>query len=98
MALACPPACHSRRLTPEDEKMLAGGPDVLFHVLLALTALLITGRVLAFLFRIVGQPPVIGEVVGGIVLGPSLLGLVWPEAAAFVLPPSVGPYLEVIAQ
>jgi Kef-type K+ transport system membrane component KefB len=41
---------------------------------------------------------VIGEVVGGIVLGPSLLGRVWPEAAAFVLPTTVAPYLEVIAQ
>src|SRR5207253_2792759 len=49
-------------------------------------------------FRYLGQPPVIGEVVGGILLGPSLLGQVWPEAAAFILPPSVAPDLAVIAQ
>jgi Kef-type K+ transport system membrane component KefB len=41
---------------------------------------------------------VIGEVVGGIVLGPSVLGQVWPEAAGFLLPPSVAPFLSVIAQ
>jgi len=73
-------------------------PDALVHVLVALTAVLVTGRLLGLLFRYVGQPPVIGEVVGGIVLGPSLLGQVWPEAAAFVLPSSVAPYLAVIAQ
>jgi Kef-type K+ transport system membrane component KefB len=77
---------------------VGGKPDALVHVLVALAAVLVTGRLLGLLFRYVGQPPVIGEVVGGIVLGPSLLGQVWPEAAAFVLPPSVGPYLAVIAQ
>ena len=65
---------------------------------MALTAVLVTGRLLGLLFRYVGQPPVIGEVVGGILLGPSLLGRVWPEAAAFILPPSVAPFLGVIAQ
>jgi Kef-type K+ transport system membrane component KefB len=59
---------------------------------------LVTGRLLGLLLHYLGQPPVIGEVVGGILLGPSLLGRVWPEAAAFVLPPSVAPFLGVIAQ
>jgi hypothetical protein len=72
--------------------------DALAHVLLALTAVLITGRLLSLLFRYVGQPPVIGEVVAGILLGPSLLGRVWPEAAEFILPPTVAPYLGVVAQ
>ena len=45
----------------------------------------------------VGQPPVIGEVVGGILLGPSALGWLWPEATAFLLPPTVEPFLSVIA-
>jgi Kef-type K+ transport system membrane component KefB len=72
--------------------------DPLPHVLLALAAVLVTGRLLGLLFRRVGQPPVIGEVVGGILLGPSLLGQVWPEAAAFVMPQEVAPFLGVIAQ
>jgi Kef-type K+ transport system membrane component KefB len=46
----------------------------------------------------IGQPPVIGEVAAGILLGPSFLGWVWPAAAAFVLPPQVAPYLNIIAQ
>ena len=70
----------------------------LVHVLVAPTAVLVIGRVLAEFFRFVGQPPVIDEIVAGILLGPSLLGRVWPEAAAFVLPQSVAPNLEIVAQ
>src|ERR1700722_18314967 len=69
--------------------------DALTHVLIALVAVLFTGRVLARLFAYVGQPPVIGEVVAGILLGPSLLG---KETSALILPPGVGPYLGVLAQ
>ena len=72
--------------------------EALVHVLVALTAVLVVGRLLAVFFRFVGQPPVIGEIVAGILLGPSLLGRVWPEGAAFVLPPSVAPNLGMIAQ
>ncbi len=86
-------------LAPEAAPAATGGkPDALVHVLLALAAVLVTGRLLSVLFRFIGQPPVIGEVVGGILLGPSFLGRVWPEAGAFLLPPSVAPYLGVVAQ
>lgn len=40
----------------------------------------------------------IGEVVAGILLGPSLLGRAWPEASGFLLPPEVAPLLGIIAQ
>src|SRR5438067_5802579 len=83
----------------ERHEIVSGGkPDALVHVLIALTAVVAVGRLLGWLFQHLGQPPVIGEVVGGIALGPSLLGQVWPAAAEFVLPPSVAPYLGVIAQ
>ena len=48
--------------------------QVLVHVLVALAAVIITGQLLAMLFAYLRQPPVIGEVVAGILLGPSLLG------------------------
>jgi Kef-type K+ transport system membrane component KefB len=72
--------------------------DLLWHLLLALAAVVITGRVLGRVFRLIGQPPVIGEVVAGIALGPSLLGAVSPDAYAFLLPPAVAPSLGLLAQ
>ena len=76
----------------------AGTEDVFFHLLIALAAVIFVGRLLGRLFTAIGQPPVIGEVVGGILLGPSLLGAIAPGAYLFILPPSVVPFLGVIAQ
>jgi Kef-type K+ transport system membrane component KefB len=69
--------------------------DVLVRVLIALVAVIAVGQLLARLFALVHQPPVIGEVVAGILLGPSLIG---PQASASILPPKVAPFLSVIAQ
>jgi len=34
----------------------------------------------------IGQPRVVGEMIAGVLLGPSLFGLLWPEAQAFLFP------------
>lgn len=70
----------------------------LLHVLVALLIVILASRALGALFRYVNQPPVIGEVVAGILLGPSLLGRVAPEISAYILPTTVAPYLSVVAQ
>ncbi len=72
--------------------------DTMFHVLLALVVVLITARALGAAFRRIGQPPVIGEVIAGIVLGPSLLGWLAPSAYGFLLPGTIAPYLGVLSQ
>ncbi|HYO24336.1 MAG TPA: cation:proton antiporter [Lacipirellulaceae bacterium] len=77
---------------------IAAHNDVLLHVLLALVAIILLGRWLGKAFVYFGQPRVIGEMVAGIVLGPSLLGRIWPEAGAYILPQSVAPALGIIAQ
>ncbi len=69
-----------------------------FHILLALATVIAAGQGLARVFKVIGQPPVIGEVAAGILLGPTLLGRLSPEAYHFLLPQSVAPYLEAIAQ
>ncbi len=58
------------------------------HVLATLAAVVAAGMVLGRLMRAVGQPAVIGEVLAGILLGPSLLGAVWPEAMYALIPPA----------
>jgi Kef-type K+ transport system membrane component KefB len=70
----------------------------LLHVLLALVVVIATARLLGALFRLIHQPPVIGEIIAGILLGPSLLGHVTPAISGYLLPPSVAPFLNVIAQ
>lgn len=70
----------------------------LLHVLLALTVVILTARAVGAIFKFIGQPAVIGEVVGGILLGPSFLGRWAPDAYAFLLPKSAAPFLGVIAQ
>lgn len=79
--------------------------DVLLHVLATLAAIVGLGNFLAWLFQRFGQPAVIGEVVAGILLGPSLLGRISPEAMQFLIPPSASdPHglvlssLKVVAQ
>lgn len=64
-------------------------------VLIALGAVIVTGQILARVLARFGQPPVIGEVLAGILLGPSLLG---PELSARILPPAIAPILGLIAQ
>lgn len=71
---------------------------MLLTVLLALTVVIITARVMGLLFARIGQPSVIGEVIGGLMLGPSLLGRVAPSLAAAILPGDAAPFLNVIAQ
>jgi len=72
--------------------------NTLLHVLVALAAVVICGRLLGRLFVRIRQPPVIGEVIAGILLGPSLLGRISPAVAAYVLPSSIAPFLGVVAQ
>ena len=71
------------------------GSNVLLHLLLALAGVIVAGQLLGRLLALVGQPPVIGEVAAGILLGPSLIG---SEASAVILPPAVAPFLGVLAQ
>lgn len=50
------------------------------------------------LFRRLGQPPVMGEMVAGIVLGPSVLGLIYPPALSFLFPASSLETLRQLSQ
>jgi Kef-type K+ transport system membrane component KefB len=76
-----------------------GAPvEVLPHLLLALVVILVVAKAVGRVFRWLGQPPVVGEVLAGLLLGPSLLGRVSPAALAFLLPPQVAPLLGVLAQ
>ena len=67
-------------------------------VLLALAVVVITGRLLGKALGKIGQPPVIGEVLAGILLGPSLLGRLFPAIEVRLFPAAATPALAVVAQ
>ena len=50
-------------------------------LLIQIIAIILIARIFGWLFRKIGQPSVIGEMIAGIVLGPSLFGLYFPEYA-----------------
>ena len=72
--------------------------DALMHVFIALAVIIVMARLLGAAFAYIKQPPVIGEVIAGLLLGPSLLGRVAPELSAFVLPAQVAPFLGILSQ
>src|SRR5690348_6969150 len=64
----------------------AGPSEVIF--LFQLVLLILVGRLLGELFARLGQPAVTGQLIAGILLGPSLLGAIWPEAHHYIFPGS----------
>jgi len=67
-------------------------------LLVQLIVIILAARVAGALFARIGQPAVIGEMVAGILLGPSLLGLVLPQAQAFLFPPASLGALGLLSQ
>jgi Kef-type K+ transport system membrane component KefB len=75
----------------------SAGVDVMMHILLALVTIVVLCRATAGLFCHLNQPPVIGEIIAGILLGPSVLGRLAPDLATYLLPPTIAPVLGTIA-
>jgi Kef-type K+ transport system membrane component KefB len=55
-------------------------------------------RAVGWVARRCGQPQVIGEMIAGVLIGPSLFGLFWPGAQQFLFPPESLKTLYVFAQ
>lgn len=67
-------------------------------LMIQIAVVILTGQILSRGVRRFGQPTVIAEVIAGIVLGPSLLGLLWPDALAWLFPAATMPSLSLISQ
>ncbi len=72
------------------------------HPLPILLAQIITiifvARIFGWVFRKIGQPSVIGEIIAGIVLGPSLLGMYFPEFSTALFPKESLGNLQFLSQ
>jgi Kef-type K+ transport system membrane component KefB len=84
---------------PESPTPAGGTPLAHPGLLLAqILAILLVTRVCGLLVRRVGQPQVVGEMLAGILLGPSLFGALAPGAASSLFPPSSLGALSSVSQ
>ncbi len=67
-------------------------------VFLAFVGILVLARAVSALVALARQPPVVGELLAGILVGTALFGRIWPEAAAYLQSPEVTPGLDALAK
>ena len=79
-------------LNPSDHwkefisSMVVNFQDPLAILLAQIITIIIVARFFGWIFRKIGQPSVIGEIIAGIFLGPSLLGMYFPEFSLVLFP------------
>lgn len=67
-------------------------------MLLQVVVIVVAAKLVGALCGRIGQPPVIGEMLAGILLGPSLLGWLWPGSQALIFPASSMDSLRLLSQ
>lgn len=67
-------------------------------LLLQIIAILIIARLFGWFFNRIGQPTVIGEIMAGIMLGPSVLGNLLPEVSSFLFRPDSLSNINILSQ
>jgi Kef-type K+ transport system membrane component KefB len=72
--------------------------DPLTILLLQIIVIIAFARLVGFLFKKIGQPAVIGEIVAGIIMGPSIVGLFFPQINQFLFPPASLGTLNFLSQ
>jgi Kef-type K+ transport system membrane component KefB len=75
-----------------------GLTDPLAVLLLQIIVIIASARLFGYLFKKIGQPAVIGEIVAGIILGPSIVGAYFPEINNFLFPAASLSTLSFISQ
>jgi Kef-type K+ transport system membrane component KefB len=74
-----------------------GSPETLFIAQIVL--LLLVSRLLGEAMQRIGQPAVMGQLIAGVALGPSVFGAIWPDAqhAIFAGGPEQKAMLEAVS-
>jgi Kef-type K+ transport system membrane component KefB len=70
----------------------------LARLILQVIAIILISRIFGFIFNKIGQPTVIGEIIAGIVLGPSVIGLFFPDFSLFLFPKESLGNLQFLSQ
>ncbi|MFY0482708.1 cation:proton antiporter [Flavobacterium sp. PLA-1-15] len=80
------------------ESMVHNLKHPLAILLAQIVAIILVARFFGWVSRKIGQPSVVGEIVAGIVLGPSLVGMYWPEFSAMLFPKESMGNLQFLSQ
>ncbi|PHK04018.1 transporter, partial [Nostoc linckia z13] len=67
-------------------------------LLIQIITIIFVARIFGWVCKKIGQPTVIGEMIAGIVLGPSLVGTYFPEYSALLFPAESLPNLQFLSQ
>jgi Kef-type K+ transport system membrane component KefB len=67
-------------------------------LLIQIITIVFVARIFGWIFRKIGQPSVIGEIIAGIVLGPSLFGLYFPDFKEALFPAASLGNLQMLSQ
>ena len=67
-------------------------------LLFQIITIVLVARIFGWIFRKIGQPSVIGEIIAGIVLGPSLFGLYFPDMKDALFPDGSLGNLQMLSQ
>src|SRR6266849_2305068 len=98
VGLAALPFCLVPALAFAADRASRGPSEVI--LLSQIIALLVCGRLMGELMQRIGQPAVIGQLIAGILLGPSVLGAFWPEVQQSLFPasPDQKAMIDAVAQ
>jgi Kef-type K+ transport system membrane component KefB/nucleotide-binding universal stress UspA family protein len=80
------------------DELLLGMKHPLGVLIIQIVSIIAFSRIFGYFFNKIGQPTVIGEIVAGIILGPSFLGLFFPSVSAFIFPPDSLITLQYLSQ
>ncbi len=72
--------------------------DLSVRFFLQLAVVLLACRAVSKIAGWIGQPPVVGEMIAGVLLGPSLFGWLWPAGQQLLFPTASRPILFAGAQ
>jgi Kef-type K+ transport system membrane component KefB len=89
---------HQSALSGFLERLQANLDHPLSHLFVQLLVIIAASRVMGTIFSRLGQPAVVGEMAAGVLLGPSLFGLLAPGAFAFVFPQDSLGTLRLLSQ
>ena len=81
-----------------DKDGVVSNLQLAIHFFFQIAVILAFCQVVGMLAKRAGQPQVVAEMIGGVLLGPSLLGLLWPALSAKLFPPDSMKVLFPVSQ